>query len=259
MSLQPDGDKTEPERESLFPSTHWTAIWQARLTDSPDGEAALDRLLGRYWRAVYCYLRYKGYDHEAAKDHTQGFLHEIVLGRGLVQQADREKGRFRTFLLTALNRYLVSVYRAEKAKHRVPEGGFVSLQSMKSLDIPAPVQGGTSAEVFDYAWASALLDQVIADVAETCREKGKQSHWDAFRERVLLPILENSAPSSLPNLCQKYGIPTEAKASKMIFTTKNLFGRILRSRVRELVDSDDEVDGEIHDLMKIFSRSGGRS
>jgi DNA-directed RNA polymerase specialized sigma24 family protein len=259
MSLQPDGDKTEPERESLFPSTRWTAIWQARLTDSPPGEAALDRLLGRYWRAVYCYLRYKGYSYEAAKDHTQGFFHEIVLGRGLVQQADREKGRFRTFLLTALNRYLVSVHRAEKAKHRVPEGGFVSLQNMKNLDIPGPVHGRTSAEAFDYAWASALLDQVIAEVAGACGEMGKQSHWDVFCERVLVPVMDNSQPPSLPHLCQKYGIPTEAKASKMIFATKGLFRKILRSRVRELVDSDIEVDGEIHDLMKIFSGSGGRS
>lgn len=259
MSLQPDGDKTAPERQLVFPSTHWTAIWQAGLTDNPDGEAALDRLLGKYWRAVYCYLLSKGYDHEAAKDHTQEFLCEIVLRRGLVQQADRKKGRFRTFLLTALNHYLVSMHRAEKAKHRAPEKGFVSLQNMKRLDIPAPVQGGTPAELFDYAWASALLDQVMADLAETCREKRKQSHWDVFRERVLLPILENSVPPSLPQLCQKYGIPTEAKASKMIFTTKDLFGRILRSRVRELVDSDDEVDGEICHLMDIFSGPRGRS
>jgi len=258
MSLESDGDKTAPGRGSMFPSTHWTAIWEVQLGDGAHSEAALEQLLRRYWRAVYCYLRYKGYDHEGARDHTQGFFHEIVVGRRLVQRADRAKGRFRTFLLTALNRYLVSVHRAEKAKHRVPKGGLVSLQAMKNLGIPGPVQGGTSAEVFDYAWASALLDQVIAEVARACREMGKGRHWDVFRERVLLPTMEDSALPPLPHLCQKYGIPTEAKASKMIFAVKGLFRKVLRSRVRELVDSDDEVDGEINHLMNIFSGSRGR-
>jgi len=243
----------------MFPSTHWSAIWEARLADSPDSETALEQLLGRYWKPIYCYLRYKGYDHEAARDHTQGFFHEIVLGRGLVQQADRAKGRFRTFFLTALNRYLVSVHRAEKAKHRVPEGGFVSLQAMENFGISTPVEGRTPAEVFDYAWATSLLDQVIAEVAGACREMGKQSHWDVFRDRVLLPIMENSTPPPLSHLCHTHGIPSEARASKMIFAVKGLFRKVLRSRVRELVDANQDVDEEIAHFIQIFSEFRGRS
>ncbi len=214
--------------------------------------------MGRYWKAVYCYLLRKGYSSEGAKDLTQGFFHEIVLGRGLIEQADRGRGRFRTFLLTCLNRYLVSVRRAEKAKRRMPEGGLVRLEEIDRLNVPEPLDYATPIEVFDYAWASALLDQVLAEVAKKCRETGNATHWELFRARIVQPIMANTESPSLTLLCEKYGISRKAKASNMIFTVKRRFRAALRRHVRQLVASDAEVDDEIHHFMKIFSRSGAR-
>ncbi len=133
------GSKTTaggPDR--AFRTTHWTEIFDARSDDEPRRHAALEELLGRYWRPVYCYLRSKGHDGEAAKDLTQGFFHEVVLGRGLIQQANRARGRFRTFLLTALDRYATSLHRAEKAKRRMPQGGLVRLEGIDGLNVPEP-------------------------------------------------------------------------------------------------------------------------
>ncbi len=93
------GDKTTAGQSSgAFHTTHWTEIFDARSHDEPRRRAALRELLGKYWTPVYCYLRCKGHDKEAAKDLTQGFLCDVVLRGRLVQQADRTKGRFRTFL-----------------------------------------------------------------------------------------------------------------------------------------------------------------
>ncbi|MBE3124006.1 MAG: hypothetical protein IMZ65_04310, partial [Planctomycetes bacterium] len=97
-------------RGESFETTRWTEIVSARAGDDDRRREALDRILARYWKPVYCWLRRKGYGNEAAKDLTQGFFHEVVVKRGLVAKADRARGRFRAFLLTALRRYATSVH-----------------------------------------------------------------------------------------------------------------------------------------------------
>ncbi len=245
--------------DGAFATTRWTEILEAQSEDEPDRLAALGVLLGRYWKPVFCYLRSRGHDREAAKDMTQRFFQEVLLGRGLVQRADRAKGRFRTFLLRALEQYAVDVRRAETAKRRMPEGGLVSLEEIDWLNVPEPIHCRTPAEVFDYAWASALLDHVLAEVEEGCRETGNHVHWDIFRERILQPILHNTEPPSIPQLCKKYRIPERARASHMILTVKRRFRVTLRRHVRQMVDSEEETDEEMAHLVKVFSRSSARS
>jgi DNA-directed RNA polymerase specialized sigma24 family protein len=254
-----NGDRTTTAwRNGAFHTTHWTQILNTRSDNEPQRQAALEELLTTYWKPVYCYLRSRGHDSEASKDLTQGFFHTVVVGRDLIQHADRARGRFRTFLLMALDRYAVSAQRAETAKQRMPEGGFVRLEGIKELSMPEPVHDAAPHEVFDYVWASSLLDQVLAEVAGECREKGKASHWQVFQARVLQPIMDDSKPLSLSHLCAEYGISEETRASKMIFAVKRWFRAALRRRVRQFVDSDAEVDEEIRYLMTLFSKSSGR-
>jgi len=253
-------DQTTSEGwDGAFHTTHWTHIFKVQSGDERLRRAALEDLLARYWKPVYCSLRSRGHPHEEAKDLTQGFFQEIVLGKGLVEKADRARGRFRTFLLTALDHYSANVHRSQKAKRRRPEGGLVQLEQLTELNIPEPIHHATPAEVFDYAWASALLDQVLAEVAGECRETGNATHWELFRARVLQPIMDNAEAPSLAHLCQKYGISKKGKASKMIMAVKRRFQAVLRRHVRQFVDSDAEVDDEIHYLLMIFSGRGGIS
>jgi DNA-directed RNA polymerase specialized sigma24 family protein len=241
--------------DGAFRTTHWTEILSARSEDEPRRRAALAELLGRYWKPVYCYLRSRGHAHETAKDLTQGFFHEVVLGKGLVQRAHRARGRFRTFLLKCLDRYVANVHRAEVTKQRMPEGGLVSLGEINEVNSLEQLHYTTLTEIFDYAWASALLDQVLAEVEEECGETGKATHWKVFQAKVLQPIMSNSAPIPLVQLCERYRISSEARASNMIITVKRRFQAILRRHVRQLVDSDAEVYEEIRHLMRIFSTS----
>jgi DNA-directed RNA polymerase specialized sigma24 family protein len=242
--------------DAAFHTTHWTEILEARSDDEDLRQAALTELLKRYWKPVYCYLRRKGYDRESAKDLSQGFFHEIVLGRSLIQHADRSKGRFRTFLLMALDRYVTSALRTETRKRRMPEGGLISLDDVDWLAIPD--RDGTPTQVFDYAWASTLLDEVVAEVAEKCRDRGSAPHWELFEARVLRPIFGDAEFPSLDDLCEKHGISRKTKASNMIFAVKRRFRTVLRRAVRHSVDSDGEVDDEISYLVKVLSRGAER-
>jgi len=247
-------DRTEMGgQDGAFETTHWTEILRARTLDENRRQATMDKLLGRYWKPVYCYLRRKGHDNEAAKDLTQGFFQEVVLGRDLVQKAESQKGRFRTFLLTALDHYVTSVYRADAAKKRRPKEGLVSLEGTEGHRIPEPAQSASPADAFNHAWAAALLDDVLGELEKDCVDSGKEAHWRVFVARVVEPTLENARPTPLPELCKTLGIDNEVTASNMIITAKRRFRAILRRRIRGFVNSDDEIDEEIGDLVTMLS------
>ena len=113
------------QREA-FLTTHWSLIEDLKEHGDRD-RALIGLLLERYWKPIYCFLRRKGYNNEQAKDLTQGFLHEVVLNRHLVERAENSKGRFRSLLLHALNQYLVDQQRKETAQKRIPKDKLVPL------------------------------------------------------------------------------------------------------------------------------------
>lgn len=238
-----------------FQTTCWSEIHDAQRCKGAHRREIINKLLKRYWKPIYCYLRHKGYDNESAKDLTQGFFHEIVLGRDLVQQHDETKGRFRTFLLTALDRYVVSAHRAETATGRRPKDGLVSLQSFDEASLPMPSEGMKPDEAFAYVWASVLLDEVLAQVEQECSQEGKEAYWAVFCARVLEPIMDGTEPPSLAELCKHLGIDIETKASNMIVTVKRRFQAAMRRQLFQHVNSDVEVKQEIWDLMEILSKT----
>lgn len=234
-----------------FLTTHWSLIGQ--IGEDPDKDRALIGLvLENYWKPVYCYLRRKGYPNEQAKDLTQGFFHEVVLDHQLVQRADPAKGCFRVFLLHALNQYLANELKKSKTRRRVPKGGLVSLDVVDPSNLPACLQEWEAEATYKYAWMSALLDQILAAVQRDCRERGLEVHWQLFFERVVRPILGNTAATPLPDLCARYGIDDPQKASNMIATVKRRFRSVMREYVRTTVASDEQLEEELSEIACFF-------
>ncbi len=255
----PRDDRTEMGgHDGAFHTTQWEDIQRARTLDDSRRKDAVGDLLTRYWKPVYCYLRRKGLDNEAAKDMTQGFFHEVVLGRELIQRAESQRGRFRTLLLTALDRYVTSAHRADVARKRRPAAGIVSLDGADGARLPEPAHVARPDEAFHHAWAAELLDDVLSELERECVGTGKRKHWEVFRARVLAPIVDNAATVPLAALCEQQGIDSEMTASNMIVTVKRRFQAMLRSRVRSFVNSDEEVEQEILDLIATLSASAAR-
>ena len=211
-------------------------------------------LLKRYWKPVYCYLRRQGHGNEQAKDHTQGFLHEVVLRRGLIGKADRSKGRFRSFLLMALKRYMIDVKHKQAARKRIPQDKLVPFDQVDSVELPQTIVESTPEDSFNYAWVSALLEQVLEKVETACNEDGKDVHWKVFGDRVLQPIMDGTEPPSLKEICDKYEIEDDAKASNMMVTVKRRFQAVLMAHLRDSVVSDEQVNGELEELRRFFPR-----
>ena len=241
--------------QSRFTTTHWSIVLEANTLDEGRQRQVFDYLLRRYWKPVYCYLRRKGHDDPSAKDLTQGFFQELVLEKGLVQRANPRRGRFRTFLLTALDNYVSSSYHARMRRKRHPGKGLQRLDCCGDGSIPLPSHEMEPHDYFTYVWAAALLDEVLAEVQRGCLRDGKQIHWELFRVRVFEPITGGTSPPSFRELCERFDVPSELSASNMIVTVKRRFRAVLEQYLKEQVDSDVDVDEEIGSLMAVLARS----
>jgi len=242
--------------DDAFGPTQWTVLDGAHSPDPARRRQAVASVAARYWKPVYAYLRQKGMRNEDAKDLTQAFFTEVLLKRDLIRKAAREKGRFRTFLLTALNRFATSEHRKRTAKVRRPEGGVLPLDAMTDGMPAIPARCASPEEAFAHAWASSLMADVLGEVEAACRQAGQAKHWEVFRQTVVAPALQGAAPPALSELCERLEIANEVKASNMNVTVKRRFRSVLRTKVRALVGSADDLEAEIRELMEILSHPG---
>jgi hypothetical protein len=134
----------------------------------------------------------------------------------------------------------------------------VQLEPANLPVLPAKQSQAQPEQAFHYAWASNLLDEVLAKVKDEYCTAGKSAHWEVFNEKVLVPIFENARPPSLATICAKFGIEDESKASNMIVTVKRRFRMVLNSDIRRLVQSDAQVEEEFCDLLEILSKGSAR-
>lgn len=232
---------------AAFLTTHWSVVERVG-----SDQALIGCLLERYWKPVYCYLRRKGYGNEDAKDLTQGFFHEIVLGHHLVEKADPSKGRFRSYLLVALDRYLINVKDKQEARKRIPSDRLTPLDTTDLAEMPPAVSELDAEASFNYTWVTTLLEEVLEQVESGCRQEGLSTHWQLFLDRVVQPILEAAEPPSLRELGSRYGIEDTTRASNMIITVKRRFQTTLLRHLRRLVASDEQVREEFEEIRRFF-------
>jgi RNA polymerase sigma-70 factor (ECF subfamily) len=241
-----------------FLTTEWTVIDHIRTGNKSSSAVLMNDLLKKYWKPVYCYLRRKGFDNERAKDLTQGFFQEIVLKRALIEHADKSRGRFRTFLLTALQQYMSEAHRKQNFRKSKPKGFLLSLDELTSAQMPEAPAEFSPEDSFHYAWAAQLLDQLLEEVEAKCRADGKAIHWQVFHDRVLGPIMEGTDAPSMEEICQQYDIESPGKASNMIVTVNRRFRAALTRHLRRWVVQDSEVDEEFQELVEIFAKGSAR-
>jgi len=234
-----------------FLTTQWSLIEGIQKQQDPQ-RALIGLLLERYWKPVYCYLRRTGCDNEQAKDLTQGFFHEVVLNRRLIERADPSKGRFRAFLLHALKEYVIDTRRRQSRRAQIPPEKLVPLDIASVPVLPQTVVEWSPEDCFLYAWKSAILDQTLAAVQEDCRAGGQELHWQVFQDRLLRPVLEGRDAPPLQELCRRYDIDSEKTASNMVITVKRRFQRLLKKHLRSTVHSEAEANEEFQDILQTW-------
>jgi RNA polymerase sigma-70 factor (ECF subfamily) len=233
----PDFPAGLPER---FPTTHWSLVAQAGQEDRRE---ALGRLLEQYLPALRAHLVYgKRLPPDRADDLLQEFTARKILEKDLVAAADRQLGKFRTFLLTALDRFLLNRLRAEGALKR-------------AADKAVPLAEGDGAEccqdparAFDVAWAQGVVADALRQMRAECEQSGRMDVWGVFQCRVAGPALEGTSPLDYHQMVQQFGFPSPTAAANALVTAKRMYARILRGIVGQYARDPQEVESEIAEL-----------
>jgi len=241
--------------QRAFQTTHWSVIERIAANSETDSQMLINDLLGKYWKPVYCYLRHKGHGNEEAKDLTQGFFEEVVLGRRLVHRASQAKGSFRTFLLTALSRYVKSVHRKEITHKRIPKSNLMPLENIGATELVDPLSGLTAEESFHYMWVSSLLDEVLAEVEADCQTHDLAVHWNVYRDRVLEPIAHDTEPPSLAEMCEKHSVENTKKASNMVVTVNRRIQAAVKRHLRQALSEETTVEDETKEIMRALLKT----
>ncbi|MBM4023893.1 MAG: sigma-70 family RNA polymerase sigma factor [Planctomycetes bacterium] len=238
--------------QESFLTTHWSLLEGVSKYRDKD-QAMIGLLLERYWKPVYCYLRRKGYPNEEAKDLTQEFFHEVVLNRRLLERADPAKGRFRSFLLHALDQFLIDQRRKEAAAKRIPRDKLVPFDIHDPPELPQTIYDRGPEECFAYTWKSELLDRTLSEVQAECEAQGLQTHWCLFRDKVLLPIREDRQSQPMKDICTRHGIADESTAFNMLLTVKRHFKAALRRNLRSTVLREEDIDDEWQEILSLLN------
>jgi hypothetical protein len=143
----------------------------------------------------------------------------------------------------------------DRAARRIPKHKLVTLNVSEPPALPRRVADAAPENAYHYAWLSALLERVIAQVSAECAEQGMKTHWDLFQARVVQPILGRQSAPSLSDLCQAQGVKDTKTASNMIITVKRHFRGALLEHVRRTVLAKDQALDELEELLQFFPKS----
>jgi DNA-directed RNA polymerase specialized sigma24 family protein len=249
--------KDESQDFRAFPETRWSLVSRATAETVNGQREAMGELLGRYLPALKShFVLRKKLPSERVDDLLQGFIATKVLNGDFLSRADRDKGKFRSFLLTAVDRYVVDVIRQEGAKKRSPgEGMTLSIDEYPYVIGAADPCG----DVFDTAWAREVIAEALRRLRCECEASERSAFWGVFEARVVAPILDGAKPLAYDELVEKFGFQSPTQASNALITAKRMFVRALRSIVSEYAKDEAGVDAEIKELMAILSQPAHKS
>lgn len=244
-----------PTQNGQFIATRWTLVHAAgdsQLASSRAGEA-LSELCRVYWRPLYVFLRSDGFGPEDAQDLTQGFFAELIRDRSL-RRAEREKGRFRSFLLGALKHFVADARDGDRAQKR--GGGKIreifderTIAEVEARVQLADVRNATA--LYDREWAAALLRQTIDRLEQESAIAGKKALFDVFRQ--YLPAMSDDAlPYEEISRRMHRGVAT---LRSDVARLRSRYRAILREEVRSTVLEAGDVDDELRYLCQVIAQT----
>ena len=232
----------------MFASTYWSVVLRAGTEESAEARDALGELCRTYWKPVYVFVRGRGYSPPDAEDLTQGFF-EHLLERKVVGKADRERGRFRAFLLVCLKHYLASNQRREHAQRRCPgRDDFIGSAEMEPRLVRDPSFGVDPERTYERHWATTLLEKVLTGLEAEMREAGMGELFAQLRAHVCRE--EEAVPYR--ELAERTGVE-EGTLRTRVSRLRGRYRERLREAIRQTVATEEEVDDEIRHLMDVLS------
>jgi RNA polymerase sigma-70 factor (ECF subfamily) len=222
-------------------------VLAAREGGDVRAERALDELCRAYWFPLYVYVRRRGFSPEDAEDLTQGYFATLI-EKGYLAQADRERGKLRSFLLTTLKHYLSDDWARANAVKRGRGQVTFSIDATGAEDRyrMEPADDGSPDRIFDQRWALTLLDNVLAALRADYVRAGQEQIFDALKQFLAW----NSGGEAYREIAA--GLAMKENAVRVaIFRMRRRYGELLREQVADTVTSEAEVPSELEHLLTL--------
>jgi RNA polymerase sigma factor (sigma-70 family) len=226
-----------------FEPTLWGEVLAAGRPDTPDFAQALERLCRVYWYPIYAYLRRRGFDRQEARDLTQGFFFYLVK-KNVVQAADPEKGRFRSFLLGSLKNFVSNEAGRQRALKRGGDVQFISLDDelAEGRYTHEPKDDRSPEKLFDRRWALTVLEEAGARLEEEFKKAGAEREFAELK--AFLNNDHGLAYAELSVRLNRSEVALRSTVSRM----RKRFRELLREVIKETVSGADQVEAEMNHL-----------
>jgi RNA polymerase sigma factor (sigma-70 family) len=233
-----------------FDTTQWSVVVAAGQPQHIDRQQALAMLCERYWHPLYAYLRRQGHPADRAQDLTQEFFCRL-LEKNWIQDAQRERGRFRGFLLAALKHFLANEWDRAHAQKRGGHAVMLSLDFSQAENGPGfePSHDMTPERAFERSWALAVLEHTLVRLRGEYAAAGKDALFEALK-----PALTAEQPMiPLKELGERLGM-SEGAVKVAVHRLRQRYRAALRQEIAQTVAEPTDIDAEIRDL---FAALGG--
>jgi RNA polymerase sigma factor (sigma-70 family) len=233
----------------LFVTTHWTVVLAAGDADSPQADVALAELCRTYWYPLYAFVRRRGYNSHDAQDLTQSFFARL-LAKNYVAQADRERGRFRTYLLAALTHFLTDEWDKGRRLKRGGDREIISFDAKSANERYRlePVDQLDAAKLYERRWVTTLCDKVLARLEQEFRDSGKSELFDALKGSLLADDPGTRYAETGAHLGMKKDAVKQA-----VHRMRRRYRELFREEIAQTVAGPSEVEDELKHLFAVLS------
>lgn len=230
----------------MFHTTRWSVVIAARGTPSREATESLEALCQQYWPPLYAYVRHRGYSEHDAQDLTQAYFTR-VLEKGWLNVADRERGRFRSFLLMTLKRFLANEWDRMKSRKRGGHAHVISLSALEQISI-ADHHAMSPDLVFEKRWALTILEATMNRLRNEYDTAGRLADYERLK-----PCLTAGRGNIDYELLGEASNMTPASARSSVYRLRKRFRELFRNEVAGTVVNPQDVDDEMRSLIAALS------
>ncbi len=241
----------DPSGPRQFATTHWSLVGAAKPDEASQTRAreALEELCRAYWYPLYAFVRSRGYSAVDAQDLTQAFFARIIETGGFAS-ADRERGRFRSYLLGAMKHFLANEWHRARTQKR---GGQVQFIEWDALDpearyAEASEQPEDPEHLFDREWALETTAGALHALRDEMVKAGKSEQFDALKGSL---TGEDAPPREA--IAARLDM-SEGAVKVAVHRLRQRYRKLLRAAIVETVSSEANLDDEMRYLLAVLRR-----
>ena len=232
----------------VFATTHWSVVLNAGQHDSSQALVAIQKLARAYWYPLYAYVRRRGNDAHTSEDLTQEFFARVI-NRHSFARVDRNRGRFRSWLLGAMNHFLAHEW--EKARTQKRGGGVATIpldeaQANERYERHLATES-TPEKLYDQQWAFAVLERAANRLRANYFAEGRPEIYDRLKAFV-------SGESAVPSYAEaalQLGL-SEGAVKSAIHRLRQRFQELVREEVAQTVCTPGDLDDELRYLIAVI-------